>query len=101
MTQQAKVIDGGKGVIRADIRREPDIKQDDSLVVERDSAGAVVLKTYAQVCREVQQRFRDMRRAGGAAAVGGGSVVDESIADRREEARREDVEDEAWLACRL
>ena len=95
MTQQAKVIDGGKVVIPADVRSELDIKQGDSRFVERDMKGAIVLKTYAQVCREVPQRSRDMRRAGGAA---GSSVVDELIADRREEARREAAEDEAWLA---
>jgi AbrB family looped-hinge helix DNA binding protein len=43
MTQQAKVIDGGKVVIPANIRRELDIKRGDSLVVERDAAGAIIL----------------------------------------------------------
>jgi AbrB family looped-hinge helix DNA binding protein len=95
MTQQAKVIDGGKVVIPANIRRELDIKRGDSLVVERDAAGAIILKTYAQVSREAQQRFRDMRGADGA---GSSSVVDELIADRRDEARREAARDEAWQA---
>jgi len=95
MTQQAKVIDGGKVVIPANIRRELDIKRGDSLVVERDAAGAIILKTYAQVAREAQQRFRDMRGGDGA---GSSSVVDELIADRRDEARREAARDEAWQA---
>ncbi|HEX8554036.1 MAG TPA: AbrB/MazE/SpoVT family DNA-binding domain-containing protein [Sphingomonas sp.] len=96
MTYLAKVIAGGKVVIPAEIRRELGIKDGDSLVVERDATGAMVLKTYAQVAAEVRAEFRRLRGAD----VGGPSIVDELIADRREEARRENDELERWVSER-
>lgn len=94
MTYQAKVIAGGKIVIPAELRREIGIKEGDSLVIERDGRGNLVLKTYDQVVREVQDFFR--------AAVGTntGSVVDELIAERRAEAALEEAEEEAWRRAR-
>ncbi|MES2443138.1 MAG: AbrB/MazE/SpoVT family DNA-binding domain-containing protein [Pseudomonadota bacterium] len=91
MTHQAKVITGGKIVIPAELRREFGIKDGDSLVIERDAVGNMVLKTYAQVVREVQQAFREM--------IGPyeGSMVDEFIAEKRAEAAREDAEIEQWV----
>ncbi len=83
MTYHAKVIAGGKIVIPADLRRELGIKDGDSLAIERDAHGAMVLKTFSQVVREVQAAFLPHRDP----TV---SVVDELIADRRAEARRED-----------
>ena len=90
MTYQAKVIAGGKIVIPAELRREIGIKDGDSLVIERDEAGSLVLKTYGQVVREVQAAFKAM--------VGDyqGSAVDELLAERRTEAEREEAEIEAW-----
>nr|WP_213980204.1 AbrB/MazE/SpoVT family DNA-binding domain-containing protein [Sphingomonas sp. dw_22] len=92
MTYHAKVIAGGKIVIPAELRRELDIKDGDSLVIERDDQGNLVLKTYAQVVREVQAAFRAM--------VGPyeGSLVDELIAERRREAAMEDEQEEALRA---
>jgi AbrB family transcriptional regulator (stage V sporulation protein T) len=95
MTYQAKVIAGGKVVIPADLRRELGIKDGDSLVVERDPAGGIVLKTYAQVVEEVQARFRELRNDLPAAR---GSVVDELLAERREEGFREQAKFDAWVA---
>ena len=88
MTYQAKVIAGGKIVIPAELRREFGIKDGDSLVIERDPGGGLVMKTYEQVVREVQAEFRAM--------VGAyeGSLVDELIADRRREAALEDEREE-------
>lgn len=74
MTYQAKVIAGGKIVIPAELRRELGISDGDSLVVERDDAGGIVLKTFAQVVREERQAFR--------AAVGADYTVDHFLADR-------------------
>ncbi|WP_346344685.1 AbrB/MazE/SpoVT family DNA-binding domain-containing protein [Sphingomonas sp. dw_22] len=86
------MIAGGKIVIPAELRRELDIKDGDSLVIERDDQGNLVLKTYAQVVREVQAAFRAM--------VGPyeGSLVDELIAERRREAAMEDEQEEALRA---
>ncbi|WP_353203631.1 AbrB/MazE/SpoVT family DNA-binding domain-containing protein [Sphingomonas sp.] len=95
MTYQAKVIAGGKLVIPADLRRELGIKTGDSLIVDRDDEGRIVLKTRAQVVQEVRDTFRALR-----GPSDGNSVVDELIAERREEGRREDLDLEAWLAAR-
>ena len=84
MTYNAKVIAGGKIVIPAELRREFGIKDGDSLVIERE-AGGLVIKTYAQVVKEVQATFREMM------GPYEGSVVDEFIADRRREAAEEDA----------
>ena len=85
MTYHAKVIAGGKIVIPAELRREFGIKDGDSLVIERDEKGGLVLKTYEQVVREVQAEFR---------AMGGDRYsVDDFLADRRREA---DLEEERY-----
>jgi AbrB family looped-hinge helix DNA binding protein len=93
VTYHAKVISGGKIVIPAELRREFGIKDGDSLVVERDGNGGLVLKTYEQVVHEVQAEFRAMMPKDYQ-----GSVVDELIAERRAEAAREDEDFERWLA---
>lgn len=92
MTYHAKVIAGGKIVIPAELRREFGIKDGDSLVIERDDKGGLVLKTYAQVVKEVQAAFRAMLKPGHS-----GNAVDELIAERRAEAAQEDAEHEEWL----
>lgn len=92
MTYHAKVITGGKIVIPAELRREFGIKDGDSLVIERDEQGRMILKTYLQVVKEVQAEFRAMLPPDYK-----GSLVDELIADRRAEAAREDAEMEKWL----
>jgi AbrB family looped-hinge helix DNA binding protein len=92
MTYSAKVIAGGKIVIPADLRRELGIKDGDKLVLERDATGGIVLKTYAQVVREVQEAFRAMR--GG--KPGSGTVVDEFLAERRVAAEEEEAEYQEW-----
>ena len=91
MTYHAKVIAGGKIVIPAELRRELGIKDGDSVVIERDERGQLVLKSYAQVVKEVQANFRAM--------IGPyeGSMVDELIADRRREAEEEDRRTREWL----
>lgn len=75
MTYQAKVIAGGKIVIPAELRREFGIKDGDSLVIERDPAGGLVVKTYGQVVREVQRDFKSLVRKP--------FTVDQFLAERR------------------
>ncbi|MBB6504707.1 AbrB family looped-hinge helix DNA binding protein [Sphingomonas endophytica] len=82
MTYLAKVIAGGKVVIPAGWRRELGIKDGDSVIFDRDDAGAILVKTHEQVVREVQALFRPF---GDPAS----SIVDELIKERREEQRRE------------
>lgn len=91
MTYHAKVIAGGKVVIPADIRRELGIKDGDSLIVDRDAHGGVVLRTRAQVVQDVRQSFRSMRGD----AEPNGSVVSELLAERATAARREAGETDA------
>lgn len=86
MTYHAKVIAGGKIVIPAELRRELGIKDGDSVVIERDDRGQLVLKSYAQVVKEVQAAFRAMRKPG----VDYRGVIDELIAERRAEADADD-----------
>lgn len=85
MTYSAKLIKGGKIVIPADLRRELGFHEGDRLVFEREG-DSLVIKTHAQVLREVQEAFRPYR------PKDGHSIVDEFIAERRREAQREDKE---------
>lgn len=85
MTYDAKVINGGKVVIPAALRRKLGIGAGDTLIFEEDHQGQIVLKTYEQVVREVQAEFRHLKRPGV-------SIVDELIADRRREFEMEEAE---------
>ena len=82
MTYQAKLMAGGKVVIPADLRRELAVGTGDYLVFERDG-DRIVLKTYRQVVREVQEFFRQR-------IPPDVDLVAELIADRR----AENVQDE-------
>ena len=75
MTYHAKVIAGGKVVIPADLRREFGIKDGDSLVFDRNDNGELTIRTFDQVVRHAQRRFR--------AAVGPEYSVDQFLSDRR------------------
>lgn len=75
MTYHAKVIAGGKIVIPADLRREFGIKDGDSVVLERADDGTISLKTFSQVVREEQARFREV--------VGPDYTVDQFLRDNR------------------
>ncbi len=80
MTYSAKVIKGGKIVIPAELRRELGFADGDRLVLEREGETLVV-KSYRQVVREVQQAFKTL--------VKEPFTVDDFIAERRAEAERE------------
>lgn len=95
MSYHAKVTADGKVMIPEDLRKELGIEEGDSLSVERDASGAIVLRTREQVLRDVQAKFRALR--GDKPQI---SVVDELLAERREEARREQADFDAWVAER-
>lgn len=80
MTYHGRMIQGGKVVIPAELRRELGLKAGDSVVFAREG-DSVVIKTYAQVVRETQQSFRAM--------IKHPFTVDDFIAERRAEAARE------------
>jgi AbrB family transcriptional regulator, stage V sporulation protein T len=75
VTYHAKVIAGGKVVIPADLRRALGIKDGDSLVFEPDEQGGMTVKTFGQVVKEEQRRFR--------AVVGDDYTLDQFLADRK------------------
>lgn len=80
MTYHAKIIAGGKIVIPADLRRQLGFAEGDMLVVERDGE-TVVLKSRAQVLREIQASLKE--------AIKRPFTVDEFVAGRRAEVERE------------
>ena len=80
MTYSAKIIKGGKIVIPAELRRELGFAEGDRLVLEREGES-LVIKSHAQVIREVQAAFR--------AAIKEPFTVDDFLAERRAEAARE------------
>jgi AbrB family looped-hinge helix DNA binding protein len=77
VTYHAKVIAGGKIVIPAELRRELGISDGDSLVVERLDGGGLSLRTYKQVMKEAQRKFRAM--------VGEDYSVDQFLRERAED----------------
>ncbi len=60
MSYDAKLIKGGKVVVPAALRRKLGISPGDVLIFEEDGDGRIVLKTYEQVVREVQEQFDSM-----------------------------------------
>lgn len=94
MTYHARVTAAGAVEFPDELVRELDLAPGKSLVIERED-GKLVLKTYEQVVHEVQARFRELR-----GPETGESLVDELIAERRAEARRQNDELRGWLAER-
>ncbi|HEX8401270.1 MAG TPA: AbrB/MazE/SpoVT family DNA-binding domain-containing protein [Allosphingosinicella sp.] len=85
MTFHAKLINGGKVVIPADLRRKLNLQTGDVLVFEESAEGEIVLKSYRQVIREIQDEMSRFKRPGV-------SVVDDLIAERRREFDGEQAE---------
>ena len=81
MTYFAQVIAGGKIVIPAGLRRELNIEEGDSLVIERAADGGLLVETYPQVVAEGQRNFRSL--------VGPDYSVDQFLAERRADWREE------------
>lgn len=77
MTFHAKLIKGGKIVIPAELRRDLGFRDGDRLVIEREG-NSLVLKSYGQVVREVQDKVAQL--------VVTPFTVDDFIAEKRREA---------------
>ena len=84
--QQVKVriAAGGRVVIPAEVRQGLGVKEGDELLITQDGDG-VRITTVQQAVKEVQTFFGQFKKPGE-------SVVDEFLAERREEAGREDRE---------
>jgi bifunctional DNA-binding transcriptional regulator/antitoxin component of YhaV-PrlF toxin-antitoxin module len=93
MTYNADISATGTVELPAELLKEAGLKAGDRLVIERDADNRLILKTRAQVLREVQQYMRRF-------VPEGRSLVDELIAERRAEAAREDAEFEEWQRAR-
>lgn len=92
MTYHAKLMAGGKVVIPADLRRELELAIGDHLVFEREN-GQIVLKSYRQVIREIQESVNRY-------VPPGVSLVDDLIAERIAENARDEEEAREALARR-
>lgn len=84
VTVRVTVGPQGRIVIPAELRKALDIHPGEQLVA-RAEEGRLVLQSRDAIIAELQALFRD-------AVPRGVSLVDELIAERREEARREDEE---------
>lgn len=80
MSYHAKLVKGGKIVIPAELRRELNLTDGDTLVVERDG-DSIVIKPGRQVLREIQAKMKRLIKKP--------FTVDDFIAERRAEAERE------------
>ncbi|WP_020472308.1 AbrB/MazE/SpoVT family DNA-binding domain-containing protein [Zavarzinella formosa] len=83
-SSRVRVDPAGRVVIPSSLRSRLHITPGDELILSTDEDG-IRLRTFEQVARVVQAAFAPYRREGE-------SVVDELIAERRAEARREDGE---------
>ena len=81
MTYHAKIIAGGKIVIPAELRRELGVVDGDAIVIARDGAGGLSIRTHAHVIAEGQRAYKAMLKRP--------FTVDEFVADRRREAARD------------
>jgi AbrB family looped-hinge helix DNA binding protein len=88
MGYEIKVAANGRFVLPLDVRKKLGIERGGSLRVEVGDDGEVVMQTTAQRVRKAQ------RMAAEALAGFEGSALDAFIADREEQARRENDEEE-------
>ncbi len=82
MAQTVKIIEGGKLVIPAKMRKEMGIGRGDAVVVELLPDGDLRVRPLASAVKRAQQIVRGF-------VEGDASPVDELIAERRAEAERE------------
>ncbi len=82
MAQTVKIIEGGKLVIPAKMRRAMGIERGDSVVVELMPDGDLRVRPLAAAVKRAQAIVRGFVK-------GEGSLVEELIAERRAEAERE------------
>ncbi len=81
----------GRVVVPAPIRKELGIEEGTELMARVEGDG-IVLEPRAAALKRLRARFAHIRSDV--------SLVDELIADRREEARREEEKLQAWLDSR-
>ncbi|HEU4967774.1 AbrB/MazE/SpoVT family DNA-binding domain-containing protein [Sphingomonas sp.] len=81
LTAHAKVIDGGRLVLPAEIRRAMKLEKGDSVVLELDG-DELRVRTMEAVVRRIQEKLRPYKTDK--------SIVEELIEERRREAKLED-----------
>jgi AbrB family looped-hinge helix DNA binding protein len=81
MTAFARIVDGGRIILPAEIRRAMNLQKGDMVALDLDGDELRVRSTRATVKR-IQEKYR--------AREGERSMVDELIEERRREARMED-----------
>jgi AbrB family looped-hinge helix DNA binding protein len=79
-----RIGDRGRLVLPAQVRRRLDLHSGDRLILQMEPDGSVRMTSAAELARRFQGAF--------AAEEPERSLVDELIAERREEARREEAE---------
>ncbi|HZZ63548.1 MAG TPA: AbrB/MazE/SpoVT family DNA-binding domain-containing protein [Roseiarcus sp.] len=82
MAQAVKIIDGGKLVIPAHMRRAMGIERGDTVVVELLPAGELRVRPLAAAVRRAQAIVREKIK-------GDRSLAEELMRERRQEAARE------------
>ena len=82
---RSKINQNGRIVIPAAIRQEMGLKTGESVVMALED-GVLRIESYRSRIRRIQEEFRKLIPAGGML------MSDELIAERREEARREEEE---------
>lgn len=82
---KAKINQNGRIVIPAAIREELGIKPGDTLLLDVEEDGVLRIETYPARIRRIQREIAKYIKPGV-------SLADELIAERREEARREQEE---------
>ena len=81
MTHSAKIVEGGKIVIPADVRKQLGVVDGDSIIFEKRDDGTVLMRSHIDVVRDIQRSVR--------AKIKVPFTVDDFIAERRAEADRE------------
>jgi AbrB family looped-hinge helix DNA binding protein len=85
ISSSTKINENGRILIPAAMREQMDLKPGDSVVLTLEN-DVLRVESYLAVVRKIQEEFKQFRKPGG-------SVVDDFIAEKREEARREMEED--------
>jgi AbrB family looped-hinge helix DNA binding protein len=86
----SKINDNGRIVIPAAIRQRMGLKPGDAVVLTLGNDGVLRVESQLAKIRQVQAEFRRFTETGVLAS-------DELIAERRQQARREEREMEEWL----
>jgi len=81
ISSSTKINENGRILIPAAMRGQMNLKPGDSVVLTLEN-GVLRVESYLAIVRKVQEEFKKFRKPGG-------SVVDDFIAEKREEARRE------------